>query len=100
MSLDNASFQFKEKPSGTALAEIAALEQEGYFIHREWANGVELRKPSMIGAFGMSVRCLLVLLMPVVFLPFFGRSILSVILGYKLRVFVTRDAPEPRLFLC
>ena len=100
MSSDTSPFHFKEKPTGPLLAEIATLEHDGYFIHREWANGVELRKRSTVGSFGMTARCLLALLMPVIFLPFFGRAILDVVFGYKVRVLVTREEPEPRLILC
>lgn len=99
MGFDTSPFHFKEKPSDMLLAEIATLEQDGYFIHREWANGVELRKRSTVGSFGMTARCLVVLFIPVIFLPFFGRPILDVIQGYKFRILVTREMPEPRLIL-
>jgi hypothetical protein len=100
MRPDTPIFNFKDEPSAPMREEIALLEIEGYSVHREWANGIELRKKSGVGSLGILGRCVLAFLMPVIFIPFFGRTILEIISGYKYRVFVTRDLFEPRVFLC
>lgn len=100
MRTDRPAFHFKDVPSVQVLAEIAALEREGYFVHREWRNGVELRKKSQVGYLGLLIRCLLVVIAPVVFLPFFGRTILDKIFGFKYRVLVTVDPSAPQVILC
>jgi hypothetical protein len=100
MSTDKSAFRFKDEPSERVLEEIASLERDGYFVHREWANGVELRKKSQVGDLGLAVRCLLALVAPVIFLPFFGRTILDTMFGFKYRVFVTRDSSTPQVKLC
>ena len=80
-------------------AEIAALEADGFVMYREWANGLELRKASTIGSFGIFGRCALAFLAPVIFIPLFGRAILAVICGYECRVVLTRDATDPKVIL-
>ncbi|MES2018350.1 MAG: hypothetical protein V4484_17820 [Pseudomonadota bacterium] len=100
MSTDKSAFPFKNAPSEPVLAEIATLEGDGYFVHREWANGIELRKKSKVGYLGTLARCLLSIVAPVIFIPFFGRTILDSIFGFKYRVFVSRDPSSPRVRLC
>jgi hypothetical protein len=100
MSTETSPFRFKVEPPALVLAEISLLEREGYFVHREWANGVELRKASRVGYFGMTVRCLLSVAIPVIFLPFFGRTIVDKIFGFKYRVFVARELSNPQMRLC
>jgi hypothetical protein len=87
------------EPSVPMQAEIAALEADGYVIYRAWANGIELRKKLKVGSVGTFGRCVLVLLAPVIFVPLFGRAILAVVSGYEYRVFLTRDAIEPKILL-
>jgi hypothetical protein len=100
MNTDRSAYPFKDAPSEPVLAEIVALEGDGYFIYREWANGIELRKKSKVGYLGTLVRCLLSVVAPVIFIPFFGRTILDGIYGFKYRIFVTRDPSTPKVTLC
>jgi len=91
--------RFNEHPPAAVLAEIVRLEGDGYFIHREWANGFELRKKSRVSNTGLLARSLLTIAIPVIFLPLFGRTILDKVFGFKYRVFVTRDSVAPQVLL-
>jgi hypothetical protein len=75
-----------------ALDEIAYLQLLDYAVHKEWKNGVELRKKSGVGDVGFALRSLCVLCFPVLGILFFGRTVLDVFYGYKYRAFVPNRA--------
>ena len=94
----NTAYKFQLDPPPASLAEITRLEGDGYRVHKEWENGIEMRKKNKIGALGAAILCFPVYFAPIIALPLFGRSILDVLLGYKYRAFVTRDPDEPKVF--
>lgn len=69
-------------------AELERLVSDGYWIHKEWSNGIELRKGKKFRGWLL----LLQVLCPVVLFPGFARSVLNNFCGYRYRVFVTIDA--------
>ncbi|HEY8025922.1 MAG TPA: hypothetical protein VIF60_15255 [Burkholderiaceae bacterium] len=97
--MTDRSFQFQsELPSSTA-AEIARLEADGYLIHKEWINGVELRKGKPFRVWLLVLHAFALLIFPVLLVPGLMRSAVDNLFGYKYRVFVTRDSQEAAVFL-
>lgn len=84
-------------PVATA-AEVELLEQDGYVFHKEWENGVEMRKGRSFRGWLFALHALIVLVVPSVIGILCARSIANNLFGYKHRVFITRDAEEVELF--
>ncbi|MFL6658733.1 MAG: hypothetical protein ACJ8GW_11710 [Massilia sp.] len=74
--------------------QIAHLEQLGYVVYKEWGNGVELRKKTAVSDVGFALRCLCILCVPVLGMPFFGRAVLDVLCGFKFRAFVPNSSAQ------
>ena len=87
----------KELPGATA-AEVEILELDGYVFHKEWENGVEMRKGRIFRGWLFALHVLIVVVAPSFIGILFARSISNNLFGYKHRVFVTRDADEVELF--
>jgi hypothetical protein len=83
---------------GAAAVEIALLELDGYVIHKEWENGVEMRKGRSFRGWLFALHTLIVVVAPSFIGILFARSIANNLVGYKHRVFVTRGAEEAELF--
>jgi hypothetical protein len=92
------SYQFKKEMPPLVVAGINRLQGNGYFIHKEWENGVEMRRKSAVRTLGIFIRSACILFFPIIGIPFFGRTILDVIYGYKCRIFVLRDHQSPEVF--
>ncbi len=86
-----------ELPGATA-AEVALLELDGYVFHKEWENGVEMRKGRSFRGWLFCLHALIVVIAPSFIGILFARSIANNLFGHKHRVFVTRDAEEAELF--
>jgi len=91
MSLEQYQFRIKI-PSATRL-ELERLISDGYWIHKEWSNGVELRKGKKFRGWLLFLQ----VLFPLALFPGFMRSVVNNLFGYRHRVFVTVDAGEPKI---
>jgi len=87
----------RELPGATA-AEVELLEQDSYVFHKEWENGVEMRKGRCFRGWLFALQALIVVIAPSFIGILFARSIANNLFGYKHRVFITRDAEEVELF--
>jgi len=79
------------------LDEIKRLELDGYVLHKEWENGIELRKMSSCSDFGILARCVAMFCCTTCTFPFFFRTILDRVFGYRYQAFVTRSADNPEV---
>ncbi len=86
-----------ELPGATA-AEVELLELDGYVFHKEWENGVEMRKGRSFRGWLFALHALIVVVAPSFIGILFARSIANNLFGYKHRVFVTHNAEEVELF--
>jgi hypothetical protein len=87
----------RDLPSATA-AEVALLQDDGYRIHKEWMNGIELRKGKPFREWLLALHIAAILFFPILLLPGFMRGAVNNLFGYKYRVFVTLDLNEPDVF--
>ena len=83
---------------GATAAEVELLELDGYVFHKEWENGVEMRKGRSFRGWLFALHGLIVVVAPSFIGILFARSIANNLFGYKHRVFVTRDAEEVECF--
>ena len=93
MSLEKYQFR-RESPANTRDV-LEWLVTDGYWIHKEWSNGIELRK-------GKGFRgglLLLQVLFPFVLFPGFMRSVVNNFGGYRYRLLVTIDSNEPKIIM-
>jgi len=88
-------YHFRQSIPVISLQEIERLVSDGYRIHKEWSNGIELRKGNGFRAW---LLCLQVLF-PFLLFPGFMRSVANNFYGYRYRLFVTFDAKEPRVLM-
>ena len=93
MSSDKYHFR-RDIPAGTR-AELERLMSDGYWIHKEWSNGIELRKGKKFRGWLLLVQ----VLCPVVLLPGFMRSVVNNFCGYRYRLLVAIDADEPQIMM-
>jgi hypothetical protein len=90
-------FEFQIPPHPKMLDEIKRLELDGYVLHKEWENGIELRKKNMCSDLGLLVRCMAMLCCTAYTFPFFFHTILDRVFGYRYQAFVTRSAENPEV---
>lgn len=93
MSLEEHQFR-REIPQATQF-ELEQLIFDGYWIHKEWSNGIELRKGKKFRGWLLFLQ----VLCPAVLFPGFVRSIVNNFYGYRYRLFVTIDADEPKIIM-
>jgi hypothetical protein len=89
--MDADLFQFQREMPHATLALVAELRAEGYVIHKEWTNGIEMRKGKPLRVWLLVFHILLVTVLPAFLLPLFIRSIGNNLWGYKHRRLVTID---------
>jgi hypothetical protein len=97
--LNESYYQFERELPAATMAEIMALQDDEYIIHKEWANGIELRKGKPFRDWLLALHVLMLVCFPILLIPGFMRSFINNIYGYKFRYFVTFDQPEPNVFL-
>lgn len=90
-------YPFKKSIPFEALQEISLLVEDGYVVHKEWANGVELRKGKTFRVWLLAFH---LLLLPVLLFPGVIRSIVDNFFGYKHRVFVRCDEAKCDIHFC
>lgn len=93
MSLEEHTFR-REIPSATQ-DELERLISDGYWIHKEWSNGIELRKGKKFRGWLLFLQ----VLCPVMLFPGFMRSVVNNLCGYRYRLFVTIDASKPKIMM-
>ncbi|MES2315967.1 MAG: hypothetical protein V4631_00605 [Pseudomonadota bacterium] len=91
--------QFERELPAATLALIDELQTAGYVVHKEWINGIEMRKGKPMREWLLVCQILLVVAMPLLMLPLFVRSIGNNLFGYKHRVLVTIDSADADFFL-
>lgn len=84
-------YTFRREIPHSTRHELEQLISDGYWIHKEWGNGIELRKGKKFRGWLL----LLQVLCPVVLFPGFMRSVVNNFFGYRL--FVTFDENEPKI---
>ena len=90
--------RLSSKLPGATAAEVELLQLDGYVFHKEWENGVEMRKGRSFRGWLFALHALIVVVAPSCIGILFARSIGNNLFGYKHRVFVTRDTEEAELF--
>jgi hypothetical protein len=93
--MQNVTYQFSRQLPAAVLAEISRLQDDGYVIHQEWANGVELRKGKPFRVWLLVLQCVF----PYFVFPGYMRLFVDNVYGYKFRLFVTLDPDEPKVLL-
>jgi hypothetical protein len=88
-----APFQFQRVLPAATLAAIVRLQADGYVIHKELINGIELRKGKLFRDWLLALQ----VIFPVLLFPGYMRSVIDNLYGYKHRVLVTLDAVEPQV---
>jgi hypothetical protein len=93
MSLEE--HQFRREISPATRDELQLLISDGYWIHKEWSNGIELRKGKKFRGWILFLQ----VLCPVLLFPGFMRSVVDNLCGYRYRLIVTIDAGEPKIVM-
>lgn len=93
MSLEE--YQFRGKIPSATLDELERLVSDGYWIHKEWSNGIELRTGKKFRGWLLFLQ----VLFPAMLFPGFMRSVVNNLCGYRYRLFVTNDANEPKIMM-
>lgn len=93
MSLEK--YQFRLELPATTRLELERLLSDGYWVHKEWSNGIELRKGKNFRGWLLFLQ----VLVPVVLFPGFMRSVVNNFYGYRNRVFLTIDASNPQIMM-
>lgn len=93
--MTNNTYSLKRELPAATLVEIERLQMDDYVIHKEWANGIEMRKgkPFRPWLLGLHVA------FPFLLFPGFMRSVVDNLFGYKHRVLVSLDLNEPKIHL-
>lgn len=87
--MNKNAFPFQREVPAACLLEIERLQTDGYVIHKEWANGIELRKGKPFRGWLLGLQ----VLFPMWLFPGVMRCVVDNLFGYKYRVLVARD-PE------
>lgn len=88
-------YQFRQEIPVATRLEVERLRRDGYVIHKEWGNGIELRKGKPFRGWLL----LLHVLFPAFLFPGFMRSLVDNFFGYQYRLFVTLDENAPSVLM-
>lgn len=91
----DSTYQFERELPAATSAEIARLQMDGYIVHKEWTNGIELRKGKPFRSWLLALQ----VIFPFWLFPGVMRSVVDNLFGYKHRVLVTRDQNDSKVIL-
>jgi hypothetical protein len=97
--MDTESYPFSRELPIATLALIEELQGVGYVVHKEWANGIEMRKGKPLREWLLAIHVLAVIAFPLLVLPLFIRPIGNNLFGCKHRMLVTLDPDHAEFFL-
>jgi hypothetical protein len=93
--VSSKEYQFRGEIPVAIRDKLEQLVLDGYWIHKEWSNGIELRKGKGFRGWLLFLQ----VLCPVMLFPGFMRSVVNNFFGYRYRLFVTIDVGELKIIM-
>jgi len=93
--MSSETYQFRQEIPAATRLELERLVSDGYWIHKEWRNGIELRKGKEFRGWLLFLQ----VLFPFVLFPGFMRGVVNNFYGYRHRMFVSIDVSEPKIMM-